>query len=143
MVNNINLEYRVHPSILEIEEFINSCGESINTFRYFNSRPYSIINKHLTTILLIYKNNSVAYGHLEEEKGIIWLGITVKSDHLGKGFGKLIMDYLIKFYNDLNSQFPLKLTVHIKNINAQNLFLKYGFRIQKKINNASYLMKYL
>lgn len=143
MVNNINIEYKVHPSILEIEEFINSCGESINTFKYFNSRPFSIINEHILTILLVYKNNSVGYGHLEEEDGIIWLGITVKSDQIGKGFGKLIMDYLTKYYNDLKSELKLYLTVHINNIKAQNLFIKYGFRIQKKINDKSYLMKYL
>lgn len=142
MVDQTHLIYNIHPSIMEVEEFINDCGKSINTFTYFNSRPFSVINNHLTTILLIYKNNFVAYGHLEEERGIIWLGISVKSDLKGQGLGKLIMNYLIKFYIELNSELPLNLTVHINNLNAQKLFVKYGFRILKKINNVSYLMKY-
>ena len=95
MVISNELKIDCNPSIDEVKEFINKIEDSLNTFKYFNSRPFSIIENHLVTILLSDSNQNVGYGHLEIENDIVWLGIAIDSQKKGKGYGNQIMNYLI------------------------------------------------
>ena len=114
---------------------------SLSYFRYFDKRSYEIIYNHTQTILLYEENEVVGYGHLDNEKNKTWFGIVLKEGKKGKGYGKMIMNYLLKYYQN-NMEYPLYLTVDIKNKTALKFFEKSGFRIENKINTKSFLMKY-
>ena len=142
MVNPSQIHIDCKPSIDEVKDFINKIGDSIDAFKYFNSRPFSIIENHLVTILLSDSNQNVGYGHLEIENDIVWLGIAIDSQKKGKGYGNQIMNYLISYYLRMNTKTQLFLTVHSTNKYALILFEKWQFKKQYKINDKSYLMKF-
>ena len=139
MNGKIKIENNVKPS--EVKNFIINCGSSLSYFRYFDKRSYEIIYNHTQTILLYEENEVVGYGHLDNEKNKTWFGIVLKEGKKGKGYGKMIMNYLLKYYQN-NMEYPLYLTVDIKNKTALKFFEKSGFRIENKINTKSFLMKY-
>ena len=116
-ITNINTgDYKL------LETFISSCGTSLDTFRYFKTRPFSIIQNHLTTLLAINDNGiPVAYGHLDLENGIVWLGICVSETHLGKGYGNFMMQALMDEADRLKLQ-EINLTVDKNNLNAVRLY---------------------
>lgn len=130
-----------NPKPSDVENFIKNCEDSLKTFKYFEKRPYQIIDKHILTIILYDLGQTVGYGHLEKENNVIWLGIVVNGKNKSKGYGKQLMKYLIDFYLKKLVD-PLFLTVHIKNKHAQSLFKNFGFFIYTKINHKSYLMKF-
>ncbi|MEZ5010009.1 MAG: GNAT family N-acetyltransferase [Chitinophagales bacterium] len=114
-------------NIYLLEYFLENLEEAKESFRYFNKRPLSIINSHLCTFLLIAENcQPIAYGHLDKEDDIVWLGIAVNSKSQGKGIGKLMMSHLIRFAqnNNINN---IQLSVDIDNVKARNLYEKMGF----------------
>jgi GNAT superfamily N-acetyltransferase len=112
-----------------LETFIASCGSSLNTFRYFNNRPFSIIKNHLSTLLAIDEADiPVAYGHLDREDGIVWLGICVSEKNQGKGYGDIIMKALIEDALRLKIS-EIYLTVDKVNSLAARLYEKHGFEM--------------
>lgn len=124
-----------------LNTFITSAGSSLKSFRYFNSRPFSVIKNHLHTILVLNEGIPVAYGHLDREKEITWLGIAVTEMETGKGLGKLVMDNLLseamqKNYTDIY------LSVDKSNSDAIALYTKYEFKIEEVLSHGVYLMKY-
>lgn len=140
MVNSDRLKIKDKITPAQVEDFIKECSESINYFRYFEQRSFDVINNHIITVLLYDINEPVGYGHLEKENGKIWLGIVISDGKKGKGYGKYLMEYLVKFnYNTYRE--PIYLTVDIKNRVAINLFEENGFNIDSKLNNRSFLMK--
>lgn len=115
-----------------LETFLASCGSSLETFRYFSSRPLSIIQNHLTTLLgFDDRQMPVAYGHLDEEDGTVWLGICVSEEYRGKGYGNLMMKALIDAALKLNVK-AIALTVDAANPTAARLYEKFGFQLEKK-----------
>jgi ribosomal protein S18 acetylase RimI-like enzyme len=124
---------RINTDDLDLlEQFLAACGSSLSSFRYFQTRPLSIIQNHLTTLLGINdKNIPVAYGHLDQEGGVIWLGICVSENNQGKGFGNLMMCGLIAEALRLNLP-EIHLTVDKTNINAIRLYQKYEFKMIKE-----------
>lgn len=121
-----------------LKNFIDQIGTAANTFRYFNKRTVDVINNHLVTLLLLYNNLPVAYGHLEPENKTIWLGICVLPGNAGKGFGKLMMSSLIEKARELNIS-SIDLTVDKVNIPAINLYEKFAFN---KIGEANLYYTY-
>lgn len=124
MILEVDIESKKDKDLIKI--FINSMGNSSNSFRYFNSRPISIIKNHICTILLVLDNKPVGYGHLDKEGNNVWFGISIIQEYIGQGQGKLIIDYLLKKAVDLKVP-EIKLSVDKENISAIRLYEKYGF----------------
>jgi len=93
-VNKYNL------NLLEI--FVSNLGDAALSFRYFAKRDISIVLKHEVTLLILLKGQPVAYGHLEKEKEIIWLGLCVLPNYQQLGFGKSMMKLLMQSAIDLD-----------------------------------------
>lgn len=123
----------------DLSFFILNAGNSLDSFRYFKSRELSCIKNHLTTILLYEKNSPVGYGHLDNDNGVIWLGICISEVNKGKGLGKLIMANLLEFAKK-NSLPSVQLTVDKSNVVAISLYEKFGFKIISEIKNEVLLM---
>lgn len=104
-------------------------GDASKTFRYFNTRKIEIVYNHLATILLLEAEQPTAYGHLEKEGDDIWLGICVLPQYKGKGFGKLMMNELIR-QAKTHSVSKISLTVDKANTDAIILYQKFGFEMQ-------------
>lgn len=122
-----------------LKEFLNNIGDSEISFRYFKNRDIDVINNHLLTCLLYENSIPIAYAHLDEENGKVWLGIAVIENKKGKGFGNMLMQHLINFATEQNLN-EIYLTVDLQNINAIKLYQKYHFEIESK-KNEYYLMK--
>lgn len=119
--------------LIILKKFINnlgdSSGDSSKYFKYFNRRDVSVIQQHVLTVLILDDNeNPISYGHLDFDEGILWLGICVLDSLVGMGYGRYIMDYLIK-YADRENIKEITLKVNTQNILALSLFKKYGFKI--------------
>ncbi|QQL50835.1 GNAT family N-acetyltransferase [Mucilaginibacter ginkgonis] len=125
-----------------LDLFIANAGSSLQTFRYFQSRPYTVLNNHITTCLLMEGNEPVGYGHLDKDQGqdTVWLGIAVSEKHKGKGLGKRIMNYLIASAKT-NQIAKLKLTVDDTNIAAIHLYQKFGFKAAGNVKDSCLLME--
>ena len=123
-----------------LTNFIQSSGDSLKTFRYYEKRDFKIISNHLLTILLFFNNMPIAYGHLEKEDDKIWLGIMVSESEKGKGYGKVIMSYLISFCME-NKFSNIFLTVDKNNLNAIYLYHKFDFKIISAFSESSLIMQ--
>ena len=78
-----------------INEFLNSAGSSLTSFRYFNSRSTGVIKNHIVTYIFLVDDLPVGYGHLDKEDEIVWLGIAVIEHEKGKGYGAFLIHELI------------------------------------------------
>ena len=113
--------------------FIKDLGKSKDTFRYFNSRKIDVIKNHKCTLILLdtNKNRPVGYGHIDFEEGFFWLGIAIIPANKGKGYGKLIMNYLINYSKEVKIN-KIYLTVDKINIAAISLYEKFEFLIESE-----------
>lgn len=123
-----------------LKNFIQSSGDSLKTFRYYEKRDFKIILNHILTTLLFFNNKPIAYGHLEKEDDKIWLGIMVSESEKGKGFGKVIMSYLISYCKE-NKFSNIFLTVDKNNLNAIYLYQKFDFKIVSEFSQSSLIMQ--
>lgn len=121
-----------------IDEFIKNLGKSGKTFRYFNTRDSTIVKQHIVTFLFFINNTPIAYGHLDQEEDIVWLGIAIAEKYTGKGFGKLIMQHLTE-YADNNNINTIRLSVDKENLSAIKLYYKFNFTLALEKNNTLYL----
>jgi GNAT superfamily N-acetyltransferase len=128
------------PDLEILTNFIQSSGDSLKTFRYYEKRDFKIISNHILTALLFFNNKPIAYGHLEKEDDKIWLGIMVSESEKGKGYGKVIMSYLISFCVD-NKFSNIFLTVDKDNLNAIYLYQKFDFNIVSEFSESSLIMQ--
>jgi ribosomal protein S18 acetylase RimI-like enzyme len=125
------------PSLLQ--EFLADAGSSLASFRYYSSRPFSVIKNHLVTIVMTENGKAIGYGHLDKDGDTVWLGIAVSEQSKGKGFGSRIMQYLVS----AGEEFGLKqihLTVDNDNATAIRLYERFGFVKDKMINDQSLKM---
>ena len=120
-----------HNNIHLLERFLAVAGESLLSFRYFNKRPLSVIDNHVTTCLLLENGDPICYGHLDKEEDIVWLGIAAVEGQTGKGLGRKMMTYLVEKGRELDLPF-IQLSVDLDNVAAQRLYEKFGFTILKK-----------
>lgn len=111
-----------------LDGFIANLGESSKTFRYFNTRDVTVIKNHLATIMMTDDQGYIpySYGHLEPFDNKIWLGICVSEDYVGKGFGKVMLNELIKIAK-INKVEVISLSVDKDNISAIKLYEKNNF----------------
>ena len=110
-----------------IRLFLNSAGSSLKTFRYFNKRALSVINQHLITCLLKENDCYIGYGHLDYDNENIWLGIAIIENSTKKGYGSVILNYLLDFALNANIK-VINLSVDKSNINAIKLYTKFNFK---------------
>ena len=113
--------------ISDLNSFVENLGSSEKSFRYFKTRPLTIIGNHLCTLLAYKENIPVGYGHLDKEADNIWLGIAVSPTYQGRGLGKLIMSELLRIAQMENVKF-IKLTVDHSNSVAWQMYEKLGFQ---------------
>lgn len=97
-----------------------------------------------------YQDELIAYGRLLESDEAIYLGIGLKPEWCGKGYGKAIMTELIRIYGRKFQRLPLKLEVRVLNYRAIQLYTNMGFIIidryerETPSDNAEfYLMEYI
>jgi len=138
MILEIDIENKKHIDLIEI--FINSMGNSSSSFRYFKSRPISTIENHICTVLLVINNQPIGYGHLDKEGNDIWFGIAIVQTYIGRGMGKLIIQYLIRKADDLKIS-EIKLSVDKDNTSAIKLYEKYGFIKHYKKNEVLFFIR--
>jgi GNAT superfamily N-acetyltransferase len=122
-----------------LQQFLNTAGSSLETFRYYNKRPLSVTANHFCTLLLLSDDRPVAYGHLDPEKEKVWLGIAVVDAFKGRGLGKKIMDLLIAKAREKKCP-GIFLSVDKQNTQAIRLYQHYGFTIVQDLDADIYLM---
>ena len=62
----------------------------------------------------------MAYGHIDYDNGVNWLGLCVLDDYQGQGYGKNIFTYLLE-YIKINNTKNVQLSVDIDNYRALNI----------------------
>ncbi len=124
----MQIEHIDSKKIQPLEFFLASCGSALETFRYFEKRPLSVIQNHLATLLGSDENGTpVVYGHLDKEDGTVWLGICVSKGSQGRGFGNAMMQVLLDVARGQGIE-SISLTVDATNSNAARLYEKFGFK---------------
>lgn len=104
-------------------------------FRYFENRNKDAVKNHVLTIIGCENNLPIAYGHLDYEDGIYWLGVCVLDAYQGKGHGTRIIEYILD-----NTDKTVQLSVDHDNYRAIGLYLKFNFELVKA-NDKSLIMK--
>ena len=120
-----------------LHHFISNLGEAKLNFRYFDKREMSAIQNHLVTLLVMNDDIPVGYGHLDQENGNIWLGISVNPDFQGQGIGNILMTELISDAKENNIE-KIHLTVDKENIPAQKLYEKFKFKKIELSENVTF-----
>ena len=110
-----------------MENFIKLAGESLTSFRYFDSRPLTTIKNHFCTLLGYNKLKPVVYGHLDIEDGSMWLGTCVSDSFRNAGYGTQMMEKLIQIFQKQDVYSSMYLSVDKNNNIAINLYKKFGF----------------
>lgn len=121
-------------NINHLDDFIKIIGSSSDSFRYYNSRDSSVINNHIVTFLL-YDDEFVGYGHLDEEDNKVWLGICVKEGCHGRGYGKKIMKKLVGHDGDIY------LSVDAINTRAIRLYQLFQFQEIDRTEKVVYMKR--
>ena len=121
-----------------LEKFINQ--EHPSHFRYYALRGIEVIKNHKLTIIGTIGDDPIAYGHIDRENGVNWVGLCVLDEFQGNGYGKKIFSYLLDYVQTNNIK-NIQLSVDIDNYRAFNLYLKHNFQIAD-IKNKHYIMKY-
>lgn len=109
-------------------------------FTYFNNRTIDVLIDHVITIIGVIDNNPIAYGHIDLNNNINWIGLCVLEKFHTNGYGKQILKYLLNHINN-NEITNVKLTVNIDNYIALNMYLKNNFIISN-IENKFYVLDY-
>jgi GNAT superfamily N-acetyltransferase len=117
-----------------IERFLAHAGSSLSTFRYFRTRPTSIISNHLITLVGKEGNDVVAYGHLDPDGGKTWLGVCVADEWKGEGRGTAIVAALLE-EADKNG-IDVSLTVDEGNARARSIYERLGFKNARCISTT-------
>ena len=118
-----------------LKDFMAVIGSSSYSFRYYNSRDFLVTENHIITLLL-YDNEFVGYGHLDKEDNKVWLGICVKEGCFGKGYGKKIMEKLVKSYTG-----DIYLSVDDDNSRAIRLYKLFDFIEINKDDDIIYMKR--
>ena len=122
MLLSINFE-----NIEKLNQFLQIAGDSLKSFRYYTKRPLKVIQNHICTYLLIDESGvPVAYGHLDQDEGAVWLGIAVAEGCRGMGLGRKMMNALIATAKEKNLE-EIYLTVDRGNSTAIEFYEIYSF----------------
>lgn len=122
-----------------IRSFIKHAGSSLESFRYFNKRPLSVIKNHLYTVVFEIDGKAAAYGHLDQEDDVVWLGIAVAQDFKQKGLGIAMMHDLIAKGKQRGVK-EIVLSVDKDNAAAIKLYEKLMFEHLRDLNEKVQIM---
>lgn len=124
----IKIDFDNNKHIYFLNLFLKNAGNSLETFKYFNTRELSCIKNHIVTYLLFFNKKVVGYGHLDHDKyNKVWLGVCITENSLGKGFGKLLIESLISFALSSTKISQINLSVNKNNSRAINLYKYFNF----------------
>ena len=128
----------VTQSNLELlTDFLQQIGSSSKSFRYYSKRDASeSIRNHIMTLLLVVGGEMVAYGHLDRDGDVVWLGICVAEKHIGKGYGKMMMNELTTRYRG-----DIVLSTDLTNQTAISLYGKFGFTVTRFESEVVYMKR--
>jgi len=118
-----------------LTDFLNDSGDSLSNFRYYETRSLDVVKNHVMSFLLYDCNICVGYGHLDREEDNIWLGICVKENYIGMGYGNIIMNQLTNSHVG-----SILLSVDKVNKSAINLYKKYNFVVKSETEDT-YIME--
>jgi RimJ/RimL family protein N-acetyltransferase len=136
------VSYPKDLNLLEI--FLESLTEGKKTFRYFNTREFSIIKQHEFTFLKILSESiPIAYGHLEFHNSKLWLGIAVSDYYTKQGHGKMMLQHLLNIGIKHISKTEVYLSLDKDNFRAKNLYSEFGFSYYKESNGLLYMKRKL
>jgi len=113
-----------------LKDFIENMGTASKSFRYYNSRSIEVIKNHLATLLIVENDKPIAYGHLDTEDNVVWLGVCVLPAFLGKGHGNNMMSELLKTAKKMHV-LKIQLTVDKDNKTAISLYEKFNFKKER------------
>jgi len=113
-----------------LQQFLSSCTDELDHFRYFDKRKLNVIQDQILTNLIFIDKTPIAYFHIEKENNTFWFGICINKKYHQFGIGSLIMNTVISFCK-LNNIKTINLTVDADNNSAISLYLKYKFKIKK------------
>lgn len=124
-----------------VTKFLQLAGSSLDTFRYFDKRSLDVIDNHKLTLLGVSRSMPIAYGHLDyDDKGRLWLGIAISENHIGRGYGREIMNSLLS-YAENNNLLEIYLSVDKLNEKAISMYKKNGFEVSGKHGDNVLIMK--
>jgi RimJ/RimL family protein N-acetyltransferase len=124
---------RVDRANIELlRAFISRMGKSSSRFRYFRSRPVDIIGQHIVTLIgLDDAGVPTAYGHLDRENGIVWLGLCVIEGCTGRGHGREMIGRLLAEAVNAGVS-SISLSVDQDNHAAISLYKRFGFELRDR-----------
>ncbi|MBK6626080.1 MAG: GNAT family N-acetyltransferase [Flavobacteriales bacterium] len=111
---------------LLLQAFLDGAGDALRSFRYFAKRTPDVLRQHACTWLWMEGEEPVAYGHLDREGDVVWLGIAVQERHWGHGHGARMMRLLLDSAQGMGIT-ALRLSVDADNHTAIRLYERYGF----------------
>lgn len=123
-----------------LKEFLGSAGKSLERFRYFSKRDLSVIEAHFLTVLGIEAKIPICYGHLDPEGSKLWLGICVKANLAGNGYGYEMMTYLLNYAKKKKIK-EVYLKVDIDNAIAISMYKTFNFKVIEEAIGVTYTMK--
>lgn len=101
----------------------------------WNIKPFSKYGKVFA--LLTEKNEIVSVievlSSFDREKAYLY-GVSTSKRFQGKGYGKEILDYVLKYLIKIGIK-TVELTADEDNIIAQNLYSQFGFKIVENLSN--------
>ena len=101
----------------------------------WNIKPFSKYGKVFA--LLTEKNEIVSVievlSSFDREKAYLY-GVSTSEQFQGKGYGKKILDYVLKYLIKIGIK-TVELTADEDNIIAQNLYSQFGFKIVENLSN--------
>lgn len=132
------VKYRLISSTMwpDIARFVEKLGDSAKTFRYFKNKDYNKLYNHIATILAYEGAEPIGYGHLDNDKGKVWLGLAVIEGKRSMGIGRAIMSRLM-LVASINGE-PLYLSVDSDNGVARRLYEDYGFKLTLEVDGKCF-----
>lgn len=107
-------------------------------FTYYKTRIYeNAIKNHVYTVIAKYNSDIIGYGHIDYQDKY-WIGLYIHDNYQNKGYGKILLNHLIKISKELFIN-NLYLSVNIENTIAIHIYNKFGFKVIKK-NNKNIIM---
>jgi sugar phosphate isomerase/epimerase/predicted GNAT family acetyltransferase len=95
------------------------------------------VENHACTWVIEDGGQVEAYGHLDREGEMVWLGIAVTEHARGKGFGRKMMQRLLESAAALGLQ-HIRLSVDNVNEAAISLYERFGFKLSEKRETLSF-----
>ena len=133
-VNRLNKTYIYHNFLSKIK--------NVN-FRYFHNRNIDCLDNHVTTLVLFDTKKCIYFGYVHiDYVNKYWLGIYIDPNYQAKGYGSLLLTYLLEYKNTYKID-EIYLTVDLNNKSAIRLYNKNNFKIVKTFDTYYEMVKIL